>query len=132
MFMNRITKFSSNERREKFMHRAESNIDTFPKGKLQKKCLQHKFPSNYFHKNLQHQISRKSFQWVSELLHAKRQTDGRTNKHDKAYSRFFRLYERLQCCLRELLIAFILDLKNNSGTIEMSYTPAISYLNVIF
>jgi hypothetical protein len=53
-------------------------------------------------------------------------------KHDEIYSHFFRLYERLQCCLRELLIALISEMKNNSGTIEISYTPAISYLNVIF
>jgi hypothetical protein len=40
-----ITKFSSKERREKFMHRAVSNMDIFPKEKLQKNCLQHKLLS---------------------------------------------------------------------------------------
>jgi hypothetical protein len=80
MFMNRMTKFSSKERREQFMHHAASNIDIFPKEKLQKKCLQHKFLSIYFHKSLQHQISRKSFKWVpSCYMRRDRRTEGQRN-----------------------------------------------------
>jgi len=62
------------------MHRAESNIDTLPKGKLQKKCLQHKRLSISFHKSFQRQVSGKSFQWApSCYMRRNRRTEGRRN-----------------------------------------------------
>jgi hypothetical protein len=134
MFMNMITKFSSKERRKKFMHRAESNMDKFPKEKLQKKCLQHKLLSIYFHKILQYQISRKSFQWVPRCYKQRdRRTEGQRNmtKLICAFLDFTNAYSVAYTSFLSLsLEIFMSDLKNNSRTIELSHTPAISYLNI--
>ena len=106
MFMNMITKFPSKGRREKFMHRVESDMFIFLQEKLSKKCFQHKFYPSVFIK-----VSNIKFYENSSsgcrVVTCEVTDGGRTKKHDTAYMRFSRLYESLKCCSRELLIALI-------------------------
>jgi hypothetical protein len=100
---------------------------------IQKRRLKHKLLSTSFHKSLQHQISRKSFQWVPNCyMRRDRRTEGQRNTTTLicAFLYFTNAYNAAYASFLSLSFSnFMSDLKDNTRTIEISCTPAISYLN---